>query len=442
MSVSRIFATASALAALSAAADVWAQPRVNPGPPANNQAPPPGENVLVGYIQKAYGVSKRQAEERVQIQGEIAALLENPAFSRDENFAGVVVENEPVYQVFLLYDDNDAKSELLKLVPPTLRKYVKIRKTRFSKGGRRNGEQAIQRALKAADVKAVVDYDQRGDVFVIQAPGSDSATIRGLLPAEYQDAFRLDTSRFPEPEQNTTGAAGRAAYAGYVLNPSCTLAFAVTYTYGGVAGRQGILSAGHCFEPTDPDKSLDWADGGKTVFVNPVWRLSQNSIDVAFLDTTGMTTGYWINYDNPATSSGGYSNQVGGFSTPQGWLRAKNFIRSTASWVGMNVCKQGRTTALTCGEVTSTSYPYTYFGDGRYVRVSYTKQQQLSAPGDSGGPWFTSTVVSTSTDVSVLGIHVTGDGSGSSGYALYMPIDRVFALPAGGPTDVKLFLTP
>jgi hypothetical protein len=435
-----MFFAASALAVSAASAS--AQPRVNPRPPADAEAPPPGANVLVGYIQQAYGVSKRQAEERVQIQGEIAALLENPAFSRDENFAGVVVENEPVYQVFLLYDDNDAKSELLKLVPPTLRKYVKIRKTRFSKSGRRSGEQTIQRALKAANVSAVVDYDQRGDVFVIQAPGADAGTIRGLLPAEYQDTFRLDTSPFPQPEQYTTGTAGRAAYAGYVLNPSCTLAFAVTYTYGGVAGRQGILSAGHCFEPADPDKSLDWADGARTVFVNPVWRLSQNSIDVAFLETTNMTTGYWINYDNPPTSTGGYANQVGGFATPQGWLRAKNFIRSTASWVGMSVCKQGRMTALTCGEVTSTSYPYTYFGDGRFVRVSNSRQQELSAPGDSGGPWFTSTVVSTSTDVSVLGIHITGAGVGTTAYALYMPIERVFALPAGGPTDIKLFLTP
>jgi hypothetical protein len=40
-------------------------------------------------------------------------------------------------------------------------------------------------------------------------------------------------------------------------------------------------------------------------------------------------------------SSGGYANQVGGFASPQGWLRAKKFIRSTASWIGMNVCKQG-----------------------------------------------------------------------------------------------------
>jgi hypothetical protein len=101
--------------AAASATSVAAQPKVNPRPP-GNAAPPPGENVLVGYIQQAYGVSRRQAEERVQIQGEIAALLENPAFAADESFAGVVVENEPVYQIFLLYDDNDAKSEL---PPPT-----------------------------------------------------------------------------------------------------------------------------------------------------------------------------------------------------------------------------------------------------------------------------------------------------------------------------------
>jgi hypothetical protein len=91
--------------------------------------------------------------------------------------------------------------------------------------------------------------------------------------------------------------------------------------------------------------------------------------------------------------------------------------------------------------VTSLSYPYTYFGDGRFVRVSNSKQPQLRQAGDSGGPWFTSTVVSTSTDVSALGIHITGAGSGTTAYALYMAIERLFALPAGGPTDVRLFLT-
>ncbi len=436
------FACLLALGTSMIASDAIAQGRVNPRPPAGANAQAPRENVLVGYIEQAYGVPKQQAQERVQIQGEIATLLQNPAFSQDPNFAGVVVQNEPVYQVFLLYDDNDAKSELLKLVPPTMRKYVKIRKTRFNKTGRASGERGIQQALNAANIKAVVDYDKRADTFTIQAPGARADAIKALLPADYQDAFTLDTAPFPEPEQNTTGAtSGYGAYGGYNLVPGCTLAFPVTYTYGGVANRQGMVTVGHCFEPSDPQKYLDWGNGVRTNFVSAVWRATKDDYDLAFLDTTNMDTGYWLNYDNPVTSTGGFRNQVGGFATPQGWLRTKNFIRSSATWIGMNVCKQGATTALTCAEVTSTSYPYTYYGNGRFVRVSNSKQSELSNPGDSGGPWFTSTVVSQTDEVSAVGIHLTGGGSGTSAYAYYMPIERIFSAPSG-PTNVKLFTTP
>ncbi|MGL5839382.1 MAG: hypothetical protein ACRCY3_12860 [Sphingorhabdus sp.] len=415
---------------------------INPPPPSEGATVGPTINPLVGYIEKAYNIPRSKAEERVRIQGEITSLLENPAFIQDPDFDGVVVQNEPVYQVFLLFSDNSAKNDLLKLVPPTLRQYVKIRKTKLNRGQRQKAESDIAAALKGAGIEAVVVYDKRDDRFTIQAPGATQEQVRSAIPAAFANEFNLDTSPFPKPQQATTGStSGRPANAGYSLVEGCTLAFPVTYTFGGTANRQGILSVGHCFTPTDPDRSLSWGDGTKTVFQNPVWTLSRDSVDVAFLDTTGMTTGYWLFYDNPAISRGGFPNQVGGYETPQGWLKTKNFIRQSASWVGMNVCKQGYSTALTCGEVTHLNYPYTYFGNGTFVRVSNSKQSRLSAPGDSGGPWFTSTVVGSTTEVSALGLHITGDGTGATGYSLYMPIDRVFSL-SGGPSNVRLFTTP
>lgn len=289
-----------------------------------------------------------------------------------------------------------------------MRQYVKIKKTKFNRGQRKSGEDAIKSALSTARIEAVVDYDKRNDTFLIQAPGATAAIVSAAIPATFRGDIVVDSSPFPIPEQAyTTGATtGKAAYAGYDLFPSCSLAFPVTYSFGGQNNRQGILSAGHCFEQFDADKYLDWGGGVRTTFESAVWKLSKDSIDVAFLDTTGMTTGYWLNYYNPG-------GKTGGFASPQGWLRTKNFIRQSASWIGMYVCKQGNTTDLTCGEVVSLSWPYTYFGpNGRFVKVSKSKQANISAGGDSGGPWFTSTVVSTTTEVSALGLHVTGDGSG------------------------------
>ena len=428
----RVSITALLATAMAFAGYAQAQPS-QPLPP-----PPPNEPVLkanpmVAYLQERHKISRAEAQERVDIQGEIAALLENPAFFDDPDFAGVVVQDEPVYRIYLTYYDNSAKSELLRLVPPKMRRYVQIKQRKLNKGQVERGIAAIETSLAGENIVSVVSYQEGTEQFIVQAPGSSESAVMAASPQQYRRDIVFEDFAFPEPEQSyTTGSTSSGYYANAGYNIGCTMAFPITYTYGGVSNRQGALTAGHCFDPDDPDRILSHPDGTQTVFKDAVFRRAQNDLDFAIIDTTGMTTNYWIYFWN--------KQGVGGFPNSS-WLRTKNFIRKSASWIGMNVCKQGQKTGLTCGKVVDLDYPYSVFGGGNFVKVSNTLQSDLSDNGDSGGPWFTSVSSRYEDEVSALGLHVTGAGTGSSQWALYMPIDKTFSVP-NGPTNVRLFTTP
>ncbi len=388
---------------------------------------------MVDYLQQRYRISRTEAQERIDIQGEIAELLQNPAFSNDLDFAGIVVQDEPVYRVYLTYYDNSAKNELLKLVPPKMRRYVQIKQRKLNLRQVERGIEEIRASLASAGIEAVVSYKEGTEKFVVQAPGSSAGTVQAAVPRSYANDVEFDANPFPEPEQTfTTGSTSSNYYANAGYDIGCTMGFPITYTYGGRSNRQGALTAGHCFDPGDPPRVLSHPDGTTTTFQSAVYRRSQNDIDFAIIDTTGMTTNYWLYFWN--------RQGVGGFPS-NSWLRTKNFIRKSSSWIGMNVCKQGQTTGLTCGKVVDLDFPYSYFGGGTFVQVSNSQQADLSAGGDSGGPWFTSVSSNAQDEVSAVGLHVTGTGSGTTAWAIYMPIDKTFAVP-NGPTNVKLFTTP
>lgn len=91
--------------------------------------------------------------------------------------------------------------------------------------------------------------------------------------------------------------------------------------------------------------------------------------------------------------------------------------------VGTLVCKFGRTTGRTCGFIESTSVAPSSAvtsPQSTFVRVG-DGGADLSAGGDSGGPWFVETLA--------YGIHHGGYNSGThNGDAVYMPINYISSL--------------
>lgn len=425
------------LASTSAHSQV-AQVPVDPGAPVR-ELPGNAVNPLVTYQMGRFKASRGQAEERVAIQGDILQVLENPAFRDDPAFAGIAVQNEPVYRIYLTYFDNDSKAELLKLIPPRMRQYLKIRKAKFDKMGRQGALAQLNAALGSAGVEYVAFFRETDEKFHVHTPSpANVARLQSLVPQALAADVEILQRELPR-EQQTSGQKSFYVLAGHMLNPGCTLGFPITYTYAGVAGRKGILTAGHCAD--DGVRTINWNDGTKTSFDRAIWSINTGNYDYAIYDLTGINTDYRIFYRNNVTY-GGYTNVVPQFPA-SGTLNTKNFIRGSSSWEGMNVCKHGTFTGLTCGQISSLSYPWRGVNSGTsFIYVDQSQQQNLSTSGDSGGPWFTWTNPSTSVDVSALGVHVAGSGAGYGGSGIYMPIERLFDAQSGGPSNIKLVTTP
>lgn len=437
---SRIAAAVLIAMPVAAAAQDFQVP-VDRGPQGQIRELPSGAvNPLVTYHMRRHKISKAQAEERVAIQGDILQVLENPAFREDPAFAGIAVQHEPVYRIYLTYFDNDNKAELLTHIPPRMRRYIQIRKAKHDKAARADRLSQLNGALSSAGVPFVAFYHETDERFVVHTESAANVTrLQGLVPQPLQADTQVIERTLPRAEQ-TSGQKGYYVVAGHPLSPGCTLGFPITYTYGGVAGRSGILTAGHCTD-NGAVRTLNWSDGTKTTFERAIWSINTGNYDFAIYDLTGIPTDYRIYYKNNVTY-GGYTNNVPQFPD-SGHLNTKNFIRPSGSWIGMNVCKQGTYTGLTCGQISSLNYPWRGVNSGTsFVYVDQSDQQNLSTSGDSGGPWFTWTNPSQSADVSALGIHVAGSGAGYGGNGIYMPIDRIFNSFTGGPSSVRLVTTP
>jgi hypothetical protein len=438
--MSRIAALSLAALPAAAAAQTFETP-VDRGPPSEARSLPAGAvNPLVTYHMRRHNLPRAQAEERVAIQGDILRVLENPVFANDPDFAGVSVQHEPVYRIFLTYFDNDAKSELLTHIPARMRRYIQIRKAKHDRAARAGRLSELNAALAAAGVPFIAFYHETDERFVVHGgTAANVARLQALVPEPLRSDTQVIERTLPRAEQ-TSGQKNYYILAGHALNPGCTLGFPITYTYGGVAGRKGILTAGHCTD-AGAVRTLDWSDGTRTTFERAIWSINTGNYDFAIYDLTGIPTDYRIFYRNNVTY-GGYTNNVPQFPA-SGHLNTKNFIRQSGSWVGMNVCKNGTYTGLTCGQISSLNYPWRGVNSGTsFVYVDQSQQQNLSTSGDSGGPWFTWTDPSASLDVSALGVHVAGSGAGYGGSGIYMPIDRIFNTFTGGPSSVRLTTTP
>lgn len=131
-----------------------------PPPDRGDAAAAPAGNPAVLSLMQADGISRAEAEERIALQADILALLQNSALLDAAGFVDLAVQHRPVYQVWLNFVDNRDKSALLKEIPPKLRRYVKIRKAKHPKAERRAGFNALT-GLACGKV-VTTNYDWRG----------------------------------------------------------------------------------------------------------------------------------------------------------------------------------------------------------------------------------------------------------------------------------------
>jgi streptogrisin C len=197
---------------------------------------------------------------------------------------------------------------------------------------------------------------------------------------------------------------------GHLDSGNCTTAFTVKKTG---TTTTGVTTAGHC---PNVNSSYVGADGSATTtYQAELWNASNDF--------------QWHTASN--TNQAKFVFQKSGSTWSTRTLTGRRLQSSTSA--GNNICHYGATSNYSCGDVLSTSYQPNYSGGcngvpctATYVSVGAPSSGTglACAGGDSGGPWFVSTVA--------VGIHSGGASSGSAigqcSLALYTSTDRLSGL--------------
>ncbi len=392
-----------------------ADPPTPPAPPSPSEAPASlGRNPSVTSLMESFGLSEAEASERIELQGEIIALTDRIQRDNDPAFASVYIQHQPVYRVVVSFADNKDRNAFLQDITPNLRRYVQLRVAKRSKTQAKASSATLRSALQGAGVRFIPAYQNETEKFVIEVETAAAADkLRPLVPASLAADVDFVVAPLPDPQAAPTGvqpgdwvAPGYGVYRDTTYAVPCTLAFTITY---GASNTRGILTAGHCTEPKTYKFGTHWI----TFPSPPAYQNETGAYDYAIYDTTGLNSDYQLYYrevyDYPEFAA-------------SGWLHAKNLIRGYNQVNGMNVCKSGTVSGITCGTINNDAYEYRpgYW----FIKVGHSKPHVLSSPGDSGAPWFLYTDPRSSVDITAAGIHTAGDGTGTAARAVYMPIDR------------------
>lgn len=378
-------------------------------------APVAGTSPAARYLVETYGISEAEARERIELQDQVSALAARIRTGDDPAFGGIWIEHEPVFKVNIGFADQDDRKALRESIAPALRRHVQIRNV--PKSNRVADEQldAIIAALATARIDYTSGFEPRnGKLFVAVATGGEAQTVRLLLPPALRGDVDVRVEPIPRAEAPTGLQPGDEIEAGYehyqsanFADPGCTFGYSVRY---GAGGTPGILTAGHCV-----NAGFLW-QGHWVSLGAPV--LDENrygtKFDYQIFDTSGLVQGPWVWFSN--------SQRVPEFPS-QGYYRVVGQTGYYGQTAGMVMCKSGRVTGITCGQITNGAYVFN--GAKGWIEVGNTKQADLSEPGDSGSPWFI--YPGTSSDVKAVGIHTAGTGNctGPTCKAVYMPIDYI-----------------
>lgn len=305
---------------------------------------------------EAYTVSVEEAQRRLTANRGVGDLGAQIEAAEGETFGGLYIEHTPVHRVVVKFTRGGEA---------TLRRYTQDPKfvvlpTQVSLRQLTEAQQSLTSTLRTLGIDNVSRLNietSRVELYVADpAVVQRLRTLGTLRLPDFVDINRaLDLSRHGEQAQRIEG--GRR-----VEGPrgSCTTGFTVFNTR--TPAQRFISTAGHCFDPityngvTIPLVGRNWV-------ANTTNDYQWHSIPAGFAQPTnviyeGLTQPY------PIRATRAYSVQA----------------------IGEWVCKYGNFSGYTCGRIVSKTYNLQ--GSPGFVQVAHPSKQQMSVPGDSGGPYY------------------------------------------------------
>ena len=321
-------------------------------------------------------VSLDEAVRRLQLQSEIGRL-DATLTDQEPGFAGLWIEHKPQFKVVVRFQDKSAEARLRTRVFGTALANLVI-ETRPAAASLAQLESRRAAALQRVKRHGIaVDSDINIQENRVEIQTDKPQQLRAAIAAERANLpERVEIIAVPALAKPSVlrGGDGDPGY--------CTGGFTVRHNY---SGQVGISTAAHC--------------GNYQTFQG----LALPFAGEAFYDSADVqwhTACPYTEVTNEFNSGLGYRATVG--------------IRGRADQTtGTYVCKWGTTTGRTCGYIQSRHAEPSYVpnSDDTFVRVN-GYGAVLSAPGDSGGPWFLENIA--------YGIN---SGAYSDGDAIYMPIN-------------------
>lgn len=300
-----------------------------------------------------FQVTPAIAAQRFQIQaaaGDLEAVLLR---NESATFAGLWIEHTPTFRVIVQFTSAGSQTLSPYLTDPDLAAVVEVRTATQTVAGLEQDQATTQAAINNLGVNHdsdIVIQTGRIEVYVVDSSIIETAQRQGrlVLPASVDI---VTVARLSQPQADVYGGLGITG---------CTSGFAVKH----IDNTKGIATAGHC-------GNAQVLGGINLTYKNGIYSYSH---DVQWHTAVGNTIKNQIRYKLDGTR--------------RNITATKSRVSQS---VGTVVCKYGQTTAYTCGKISSKNYAPSYVANANatFIRVDNTAgYTDLTAGGDSGGPWF------------------------------------------------------
>ena len=310
------------------------------------------------------GVSVGEAERRMAVIDEARELQVKLSETCPEQFGGLYFDHELGVVAVAWTEDTVMLASLL---PQS--DYL-ILQVQFSKSELASALEGASADLESQGVPADVSVDVRSNSVTVEV------TWDGLQQAE--DALVSTISQDPVLAMLPDSTAARlfdvqviealaqpeAAIYGGLPARTCTWGLPAYNAFG----QRRMLTAGHC-------------DNTQTIFgKNTVFRAEvfDGPYDVQVHEVM-PSTGYKV---APFVADGSEDPYTPGYRYLTGTRDRSEMV------IDELVCKYGRVTRLTCGRISRVDYRPSYVPNATATYVRVHSSDDLSRPGDSGGPWF------------------------------------------------------
>lgn len=319
------------------------------------------------HYAKTYDVGLEQALERLRLQPLAGKLQAELAAREPASFAGMWIRHEPSWLIVVQFTEGGGAGlqSLLQgddyfALYPHVDVYTAARSLQ-ELAAIQTAAHGVARAQRLPAESSINVPENRVDLYTTEPDfvaaalaAEDARRALAGAPALLADVAVVGVERLSSPARYLS--AGRPM-------STCTSGFAVQ-SAGGV---RGVLTSGHC--PNTQSFNLRSLPFQSELF--------SGSHDVQWHNSGGELHAVNRTWD-------------GQFDTTTPNYRFITATKPRAQQViGEQVCKFGMTTGFTCGTISSTTLAPSYVPSAAatFIVVSSTTQDQ-SAPGDSGGPWF------------------------------------------------------